>query len=298
MTEPKSLPLGETSSGKRRCATGEVVEVGVDYITSIGKSLEAQESMQSFGAELMCKWHDSGEETRPWSMKGYEGFICGPIQLGTREDSTILRVTGAEADTHWEKVWYLADSITRVDLQVTLRPKIDAARLVAKVRRQSCSWSNKRKDEPLVGWHGDNRGGATVYVGSRFSDKFGRCYIKGVESSLPEHVGTVRFEVQFQKKTCGPLLRSVHQSDVRLIAVAGYVCGFFRSRGVDLCLPTVPMSKLSLSRPASNLEKKLQWLRSQVAPSVRALLDAGLYDEVQKALGLSRSMSGSLEESE
>src|ERR1044072_8667104 len=188
--------------------------------------------MQTLATALLLEWHDAGNETRPWSMKGYEGFICGPVQIGTREDSTLVRVTGAEGDAQWEKLWRVSDAITRVDLQVTLRPNIDPARLVSRVRRQSCLWSNKRKDDPLVGWRGDNRGGATVYVGSRFSDKFGRCYIKGAESGLDQYDGTVRFEVQFQKKTCGPLLRSVHQSEVRMIAVAGDVSGFFRRRGI------------------------------------------------------------------
>lgn len=274
------------------------MEVGVDYITAIAKSPGAQESMQNLGAELMCVWHDAGEETRPWSMKGYEGFICGPIQLGSRNDSTIMRVTGGEADSHWERVWQVAESVTRVDLQVTVRPRIDASKLVAKVRRQSCLWSNKRKDEPLVGWRGDNRGGATVYVGSRFSDKFGRCYLKGIESGLDHYTDTVRFEVQYQKKTCLPLLRAVHSSKVRLVAIAGHVSGFFQNRGVDLRLPSVPMVTLSVSRRPPELEQKLEWLRTQVAPSVQRLIDAGCYHRVVTALGLDDSLMVHGQESE
>ena len=294
----KSLQQQPGIAARAAASTGEVVEVGVDYITAIGKTPESQQSMQALATTLLLEWHDAGNETRPWSMKGYEGFICGPIQVGTRQDSTLMRVTGGEADAQWERVWRISDAVTRVDLQVTLRPKIEAARLVARVRRQSCSWSNKRKDDPLVGWRGDNRGGATVYVGSRFSDRFGRCYVKGVESGLEQYDGTVRFEVQFQKKTCGPLLRSVHQSNVRMVAVAGFVSGFFRSRGVTLLLPAVPTHPLRISRRPSDLDVKLRWLRDQVSPSIRRLLDAGLYDEVVTALGLGPSIADSEQSSE
>jgi DNA relaxase NicK len=224
---------------------------------------------------------------KPWSFRGYQGYRCGQAQMGAREDSLCVRLSGALSQQHWRELYRVADHFTRLDLQVTVRPKRDAAKVCVMVHNAALRHSEASKDGPDVSIVRSNDGSVTTYLGSRNSDAMGRVYTKGVESGLDQYAGTARFEVEYKGAICRSLARSIYHAKSELITIAGYVSGFFSRRAVDLRLPSVPNYHTCSSRPRSDNARRLLWLREQVRPSVELLISAGCYNEVMSALGLS-----------
>lgn len=267
--------------------TGEVLESDIDWMTATGFSSEAQELMQNFGARLLISEGARGNDTKPWRFAGYEGFKCGSVQCGSRPDSSCVRLGSVVAAENWRELYRISEGISRVDLQLTVRTDDDPVRCLAAVHRQALRFSAKRKDGPSVTLIRGNDGSATVYLGKRESDVFGRAYAKGVESGLDHYKGTVRFEVEFKGGHCLSVLRHLIASPVEAVGIVSCVCGFFKSRGCALSLPCEALFIVRCSRSQSDNTRRLEWLRKQVRPSVQHLIASGCYDEVIRALGLS-----------
>lgn len=266
---------------------GEILEVGVDWITAVALSKEAREELEPKCAVMLDHEHQCGNDLTPWRFAGYEGFKSGGVQFGTRYDSCCVRVSGATADDYWRQLWRDCEKVTRLDVQVTVRTTLPVARAIGVVHRCALRESAKRKDGARVTMIRSNDGGCTVYLGSRQSEVFGRVYTKGFESQLDHYDGTLRFEVEIKGSLCHDLLRRMCRDSNEIAAVAGYICGFFSKRGVELEIPSVNKYTARVSRPASDDETRLAWLAVQVRPSIETLVHHGRLASVVESLGLS-----------
>lgn len=266
---------------------GEILEVGVDWITAVALSAECRERMEVYCVATLSDERESGNDFSPWRFAGYEGFKCGSIQYGTRFDSSCVRVSSGLANECWRRLWQDAEKVTRLDLQITMRTKLPVLKVLAMVHRCALRDSGKTKDAKKVTLIRSNDGSGTVYLGSRKSAVFGRAYIKGAESMLKHYERTVRFEVEIKGSLCHEVLRRMCAGNTELLAVAGYVCGFFDSRGCSLEVPAVDKYTLRVCRKATDDERRLTWLSGQVRPSVESLVHRGNLIRVINSLGLS-----------
>jgi len=266
--------------------SGEVVDIGFDWITAVGKSQDAQMAMQDWSASLLCDEHTHGNDTKPWSFAGYQGFKCGAVQAGTRPDSTCVRLSSHQSAKHWRELWLMSEGVSRVDAQITIRTKESATSAINRAYKQARTHSAKIKGGPTVTIIRSTDGSCTVYLGKRTSDSFGRIYLKGEESGLDEFAGTIRFECEFKSDYARQVLVEVNRHQVEFIGIASAVLGFFRNRGVSLQVPSVPLYATHCSRRRSDNQKRLEWLATQVRPSVKLLVDAGLLVQVVNALDL------------
>src|SRR3989304_7698974 len=62
-----------------------------------------------------------GELPETWKWHGYAGVKIGQFRWGTRSDSDILILSGADAQAYWSMFAPLATNCTRIDLAVTAR---------------------------------------------------------------------------------------------------------------------------------------------------------------------------------
>lgn len=270
--------------------SGEVLEVGVDWITAIGMTPRCQEEMQEWASSIVLSEGARGNDNRPWRFAGYEGFNCGGIQVGNRYDSTCIRLSSDVAQQHWRRLYFICERVTRVDLMVTLRIKDGATRALARVHRQALRHASKHSGGPSVTLIKGNDGSGTVYLGKRTSDLFARAYLKSAESKLDHYSETIRFEVEFKGDTCYQVLKSITGASSTMLAIAGYVSGFFSRRGCELAIPSVTPLLISIPRRRTDNQRRLEWLAAQVRPSVELLIAAGCYHEILQALGLDLSM--------
>lgn len=263
------------------------IECGFDWITTTAQTKRAASRLQSLGQSLVHAERKMGNEVRPWTFAGYEGFRCGAAQIGTRHDGTCLRVSGGLANEHWLDAYHAGEGFSRVDLQLTAKTGENASKTIARVYKAALAHTKKRKHGPTCTILKCSNGSSTVYLGKRCSDVFMRCYDKGAETKLDHYREASRFEVELKGAICLSVLRRCASSESPMLEVAAYCLGFFGRRGITLEVPNATVYTVSVPRSKSDVSKKLRWLREQVRPSVETLIACGMVDEVRSCLGLS-----------
>jgi hypothetical protein len=268
----------------------ERLEARVDWMTATSKDAK----QVSIWYEAFCSYRRlflnefPGEEI---SFFGYEGIgLPGFKWLAHPSHGGMIVLSGDTARDLWLRNVPDIGRVTRLDLAVTFElnePVVGFAK----------SWYDY-----AVGQEGEGRikrtlvqnsaKGETYYVGSRHSRYFGRIYDKGVEAGKGEPGKFWRFEVEIKKPASTVAAKTVYEqvSAGNLLdgLIVNYVTSWFTARDVR-CFEEIDINVLDFTttefRIQSN-ETTLQWLRSQVRPSVRRLIKMGLGDEVLRALGL------------
>lgn len=264
----------------------QLIGLGCDYITGTTPEDSLINGLQTLGLDLMHSEACNGNQARPWGQSGFTGYSCGLVQLGMRENEVMLRLSGNAAAQSWKRVVQLSQNISRMDLQATIRVPSGPTRKIERHHREALSDAKAKKDIPIVRWIRENRGGYTLYLGSRESLVFGRLYDKWQRDKLDHYKEAVRFEVQFQKGLAGRVSRTLESLDSPLPRVASYVQSFFVGRGVRLTLADADGLTFCSPRSRSDDERRLMWLSRAVRPSLLSLADRGKLSEVLEALGI------------
>lgn len=265
----------------------ETVDVGVDYFTVTGTTQKSRQRVWNFGMRIAEQERHRGNERRLWNWKQYEGFNCGAVQTGVRDDSSICRVAGGLAREHYREAFDVCTNCSRIDAQVTVRPNVEPQRWIAREFNRALAWSSTLDRPPAVDLHWSNNGTATAYFNKRVSDQFGRIYDKGLQSALPVLAGCVRYEVEYKNEMALHQMKSLVRSDSPHRTICANLANFF---AVRRCAPRwnpEGTQTLVLHRPPGDRERQLEWIRRSVSPTVARLIASGDMVEVLKCLGLS-----------
>lgn len=277
---------------------------GVDYIrltfTDTKLAAYAYERYAEYAAEL-GRAYTGRAVVEPWGWQGYKGGKVGKASFGLRDDGAILQVSGGWASTpDFDDL--PQTGIPRIDVQVTVWGIDNHSQEPARCAELTDA---ARKGVPSRPWkvrlentHGD---GDTLYVGSRQSDSFIRIYDKSKESKDEMYEGAVRFEVQFSNEAARIAYKSLSRASFSPHRCAQIVAGSMANRGLGLpeWVSVEEPVLCQVRKEASDLDTKLLWLRTQVAPTVETLLASGVtYDAVFGALFGRASVSGLLDKSD
>lgn len=284
----------------RQSDIGVVFDAGVDYLTVTTTDRKARRIMTERALAILRKEEGQGFDLRPWTMMGFQGYACGGVQLGEHDGRVICRLSGEVAKEHWRSIGSLHETCSRLDLQVTVRFECEAMHAIAKTFRRVKRNRHEDGKSRTVSLYQSSNGSATVYVGQRVSENYGRVYAKGLETKLPFWDNSVRFEAEFKGDQAEIELRRIllAESDVNHAYLR---CRqFFSIRGCNprwtLEVQGEPVStrdKLSevdlaqSRRRTSDATRRLLWLENFVRGTVQELIAQGYMDHVMKALGLS-----------
>ena len=293
-----------------------IVSCGVDYITATCVGPSRESSLASFGRYLVGCQEASGEQWRDFRFSGYRGAMAGGASFGVRYDSQIVRLSSGVAQEHWAQAFNLSSNVTRLDIQFTTRPGVGPTRRLLDHHRQVRRRKRLHGRPPRFKfWYGPTGPEAATF-GSRKSDKFGRSYDKGLESGLPEWLGTLRYECELKGDVAISTAELLDQTESESDLIIPEVLTFFSKSG---CRFSAAFSRLfepaksatdsgMLYEPVeSNLHnsgacrsidqvlslgegrarRQALWLNNAVRPSVQRLMDQGRSDVVLSALGLS-----------
>lgn len=209
------------------------------------------------------------------------GWKKGSVAYASCTDWNACAVTGEVSQKALELVLDYEDGIkcTRIDfaLDVLLTaPKPDFANVV--YDRYPKSKDKLRLIKSVTG--------STLYVNSRDSANFGRCYDKSKEYDFAAGSGNVwRFEVEYKTAKAQRLLQGLklHGQDfIKSVVVSQF-------RNWDIPLPIIPdfyeVPKLELQLNLG--DARLDWLK-RCAPSIRALAgrDNRTHEQVRELLNL------------
>lgn len=260
---------------------------GVDWLTATSKSDKIGAVWYSlFTAQARKLKHE--EPVVDWRNRWYSGRKVGKLIWGHSDrQGYCLIAQGAVAMDLWQDIRPVRSKITRIDLQVTVdTDKADPNLLeryegqIAQVDRVGSTYWRK------------SRGGKTLYCGSRNSDHFGRIYDKGAQLGAPAD-RLWRYEVQSNGKVAPALanLLAAETSDDLASFITRYVHSWFCLRGVTP--PFLPGGKaplMSVGSEVTTVERKIEWLRSQVAPTLALLENLGRLHDGLRALGLTSDL--------
>ena len=281
------------------------IAVGVDWLTAtVSSAYPREKAAYDYEKVLDIIYPNDKPVSRPMKLLGYLGEGRGDVFFGERSDGWLMRVTGPKATLATvaliNRVW----RPTRIDLQITVtlpeRSQRDLCDEIFQAAREHPVLSEDDGDDDdqeeakprrKSAIYEDERGGKTVYLGSRSSDRFIRIYDKGVQSGQDEAFKMYRFECEFKNrrawKTWDALARQRQRGWYETIA--SIVVGELKRKGIYVDLPDgdgLFSVDLSLSVKDGTIERTLSWLSKSVSGSVQRLIDDGYEIAVYNALGL------------
>lgn len=233
-----------------------------------------------------------GYPEEPRSIYGYDGIGAGGSFAGETRGRYMVILSGERASTHFDAVYRSDANVPRIDIQATakydLMPHDIAQRSYdyADAHNRRLPEHRRRKLYILMG----SDGGDTLYLGSPSSEARGRIYNKEKQSKDTNFANSWRYEISFKNDAAKRLAAVIAtQDDARSEYCAAYVRNWYGERGIP-CAYDIDRSEVVLpptKRAKPTLRRRLEWLYSQVAPTVRWLREEGYTEEAIAALGLS-----------
>ena len=264
------------------------LDFGVDYYTGTCADEKRARIIQDKAALFIMQEHAAGNEKRNWGMYGYEGFHCGGVAVGTRHDGTIVRLSGPTAQAQWSKFFKLCDNVSRLDVQATMRWSLPSQTMIARHFRSAMRLHRLGRVRRKITMLRSSDSSATIYLGKRQSDRFGRIYQKDRESGLDHYQDAVRYELELKGDLAAQTARDLHSHSSPGEFSYGTVRKYYGDVGVRL--PKLSDRHLALtcaSRTLSDRQSRRRWLERSVKPAVQALLAYGDLPFIIEALGLS-----------
>jgi replication initiation factor len=267
----------------------ELRDCGVDYVTTTCKERGNWTKFREFAERYICEEHDSGFDVKQWEAWGYSGLSSGHAQFGERWDNLLLRISGPTAQTRIGEFYGLTTNVSRLDCQSTAALINPDFLLAERVERQARKHAKITHAKWAVRLLRDSKSGNTVYFGRRVSDRFLRVYDKVRESGDPDLAGCWRAEVQFNHNLAFHIAMQLASNQFSRQQISHLVKLEMARKGVPW--PDVQKGTLSAHwgpapKMRSDRARRLEWLKSQVRPTIEELVDAGFRRDVLKALGL------------
>jgi len=264
---------------------------GVDWLTITTSDHTRRTSVLKRFLRLKEAFLLMGELPKDWGMRGYRGISIGSARWGTREDGDILILSGKDALTFWRIFAPLGENCSRIDLAVTVQLDTPQPNML----REYCDWLRdygSRTARHTTSLERVDGIGASLYVNRRASDQMGRVYDKGAEmkDALMTH-RLWRYELELKSKRAQKALgQLLDAGDALPSCIVQTVWQWFNDRDIPPAFDRRTRDgweiRTDVSAQVTSSSQQLNWLSSQVKPTVARLCKAGLEAEVIHALGL------------
>jgi len=212
----------------------QLVHCGVDWIRVTAMGGRKSENLYEAANVLPREATVRGNDRKPWSMAGFNGYKCGGVQCGNRQDEVIVRLSSDFAHEFWKEIYDDADHCTRLDCQATFRVASEVGPLVQRHFAQAKRLHENRRRAPTLSMLSTNNGPSTLYFNRRVSEQFGRIYDKGAESKLDHLKGCIRYEVEYKGSEASRRSAQIRNHQHPDLAAASMAIEFFERKGITL----------------------------------------------------------------
>jgi len=283
--QPPYTNRGVTSTrfpGDQSQKASKLVSTGVDWLTCTSND-------DKVGLAWFEMFQRLAVEPREWNNPWYVGKSDEHIRWGYNSKMGYIFISsGVLADVVFQQTVPVARKVTRIDVQVTVRLQKANCEVARNGYRVNSASPNRK-----YGLIQNSRNGQTLYVGSRTSAQFGRVYDKGVESGYDEPGRLWRYEVELKKPVSDTAARQLanwsnpEKGQESHYQIVPFVFDWFLHRGVGPVFAREGQNDIvtEVGRRITSDEKKLEWLRTQVRPTIQYLLGKGQADKLAEALG-------------
>jgi DNA relaxase NicK len=239
----------------------------------------------------MQKIADEGNQAKQAIRLGYKGVQCGKLFVGDSSQGLFILATGSVAAMAYEHLYLPEMHISRLDLQVTQWDCPNGAEtgIIAEQHAVAYKRAAGSRHQRQIRHTSDDKGGYTLYIGSRSSDSFIRLYNKGKEAKDEYYKDSWRYEVEMHNTMASTSAAYLLAYKGTLEeAIVATVKAYARQRGLSVDWPS--NDRLSILQPIPKEEtddiRSLRWLSAQVQPTVQRLIRAGYAADVAAALGI------------
>jgi hypothetical protein len=271
-----------------------IIEAQVDWLTVTARDSADLGALAVLGTSLAHQEAENGNRLSEWRWMGYLGWHAGRASVGTGPQGSILRLSGDLADQAFREATTACDHVSRVDLAATVRLDCADWRYEARRWEEYRAWMKEHDLRASGTYMEDTHGGGTCYVGSRASQAYLRIYNKGIESKchrdpaeIARYENCHRYELELKNERACAASAALSDVPDRAPAVLGWLAGCCHQHGIssqDLGPERIDL--LPGFRRRTDTDTRLGWLSTQVAPSLRWLVDRGHTEAVLGVLGL------------
>jgi hypothetical protein len=254
-----------------------IQEVGVDWITataaagpnSVGLTAQAETIVDQLAAD--------GYKRRPWAHWGFVGESARFASFGHRADDTCVVLSGWVADGFFEPICRWATSISRLDIQVTVKTDPPLEGVARKNYAEFIRSGPGGRQGATASIIESSDGSSTAYLGRRISAKWLRIYDKQRESGEDQYAGCWRYELELKNDAAMACARYLLASDDRRRDVGATLYRHCTTHGAQpIYSPNGEGLYLLAPRPFTDFAQRCDWLAKSVA---------GAAQEVSAAIG-------------
>lgn len=268
-------------------------EASVDWLTVTASEHQRRGVLFDMFTKVCDAMKTLGQDPQVWNWMGYKGLQVTGVRWGTRAEDDIAIASGMDAAQWWQQLAGFRDNCSRVDLAVTVFPPFAMYDVAARAYSSMGGWNGNNSQKRKACFLHNNAGGQTLYIGSRSSDQFGRLYDKSAQLRPPRPAGTIwRYEVEFKHQRAEVVLKSLIASESAQRfpdSIVPTLYDWFEERFVQPIFTrncTVPVLPTQLQATVTTDQMKLEWLRRQVGPAVRKLVQRGYADQLRELFTL------------
>lgn len=266
--------------------SAEAWTASIDYYTGYWPAVDLERVPEAEIFSIINEEADNGQRERASRNQGIDWFGAGGCYYGSRGDERWVRLSGDRAARSWRVAQGADAAVRRVDCAVTCRfaaPQPEGARAAfAQWERLPAGFGQPTRARLVA----TKATGDTFYLGSRQSEAYLRLYDYGAAHGTDRLGAAWRFEVEAKGRLATRWAALLSSSSVEQIAAAGLVYAAFCDRRVEVPFEASALRGEIDTEVESPLAAKLEWLSTQVRPTVGRLIELGYLEEVIERLGL------------
>lgn len=251
-----------------------IKSAGIDWVTTTSEDEGQKRLMKGYFNDIAGEDLRNGYKVVPGGAYGFYGERSRHALYAEKEARGMLQVSGARARQAF-KLISSKSQCSRIDVQVTVyvgegEVNERLAAIAAAATNHHVGRGRPAECKQVV----CNGKTETVYIGSRRSDYFVRCYDKFAESSDPAYQGCVRLEVEIKHKAARALWRHMAEEGLGVGYLLSILLYVLKRRGVDTDWFDLQRQDIAPEKPTlTGIEEKIGWLASQVVPTVKKVAD-------------------------
>lgn len=264
-----------------------ILEKRVDWVSCSAKSEPKATALKLVATARLAQEWEAGDRSSYFGRNGYTGSQCGHWKYADGPEGSIVQVGGSEAHQWCRTLASYAEHFSRVDYCVTVQYEDPTYRPDYAIYEYF--EERQKAGDPVVNVKNirETRGGAGVQIGQRTSAYTLRVYNKHAESDGLYPEGSWRYEVEMKRHASEMEQEFLLSDQRRPDAALEVVSAILERWTIDQPWNhTTPVDLAKAPKRARDVEKALQWLRTQVAPSVEWLVSNGREEAVLEALNL------------
>lgn len=263
------------------------VDAGVDYITCSSQSLKHGKRLARIAERLIEEERCQGEALRPFTLHSWKGYRAGRVSFAVDGHASMMRLESELAQSRWKDVYKLADNVSRIDTQYTVRFDEDIPDLASRLEAHVQDYKTFNKLRAEVRLVRSDTKGQTLYSGDRQSNLYLRTYDRYRKTKDSASLHCWRQEAEAKDQPAKRISAELYRAEDDRLEAARITSGFFAKRGYPSICTVRPCDITCNSRHTSTTDKKRLWLARQWGTFIRAEIDAGRGAQLLDALGIS-----------